>query len=155
MNKMAVHLYMLCPLMKDRIVGYVNSSLVITIHRHWTIHIESEFPQQGFHPHHLTCGISHRSILCFITETRYNTVLLTPPTYQITFNISASRFSISFILCIVRTWKNFNLQMSMIFIQSSVTWRFLDVCQNSQDSLPMISIRLCINWLTSRQYSIL
>jgi len=33
-NEMAIHLYVLGPLMKDKIVDYVNSSLIIIVHRH-------------------------------------------------------------------------------------------------------------------------
>ena len=43
MNKMGVHFYVLGPFLKEKTAGNVNSSLVITVHRHQTIHTESEF----------------------------------------------------------------------------------------------------------------
>jgi len=139
-NKMAIHLYVIGPLVKDRIVGYVNSNLVITVHRHQTIHAKFKFPQEGFQLYHLTNCMSHSSIICFSTGTRHNILLLTPLSNQITSNISAvarSRLSISFISCIIQIWYSFNSHMSMLFIQQIFTWRPFDVSENSQGSLPM------------------
>jgi len=45
-DKIALNLYVLDSLMKDNID--INSILIVTVHRHRTIHTKSKLPQQDF-----------------------------------------------------------------------------------------------------------
>ena len=83
LNKVTIHLYMLCSVMVNRVVRDTYSCLVVAVQLHRCFCLTFSSPKSNFYPQQFVNTLCYSPEFCFCVASCHNQLLLTPPCYQI------------------------------------------------------------------------